>query len=355
LFKALLLLFVLFASCTSSPNSRGPVITASSNTAPGTRVEAAPEWTRDPYTRYSSREYLAAVGTGSSRQDAERNALGNLIAQFGQSIHVDERISTTYQEAVRGGVSMWSELTNAETIIALSTSLDTLIGAEIGEAWFGSGTHYVAAILNRGRAIRTYTDMTEANLAMIDYLTAVPEMERNTFNGYARYQFAAAIADVTLSYGNLLGQLGAPIPGLVNGDRLRLEAASILANIPILISVRREEDPTGRIQGAFARALSSLGFQSGGINPRYILEVGISLTPVDIPGNSYIFSRIEISANLRDSLTNTILLPFNFNTREGHTSQAESDNRAILVAERRIYDDYTVQLNNYLGSLLPGN
>ena len=356
MYKALFLLLLFLASCAGSPNSRGPVITASGNVAPGSRAEAAPpDWTRDPYTRYSSREYLAAVGTGSSRQDAERNALANLIAQFGQSIHVDERISTTYNEAVRGGVSMWSEVTSAETIIALSTSLDTLIGAEIGEAWYGSGTHYVAAILNRERAIRSYTALAEANLAMIDHLTAMPGSERNTFNGYARFQFAAAIADVTLSYGNLLSQLGAPLSGLGNGDMLRLEASAILANIPIFISVEREEDPTGRIQGAFARALSSLGFQSGGINPRYILEIGVSLSPVDIPGNSFIFSRIEISANLRDSLNNTILLPYSLNAREGHTSQSEADNRAILIAERRIYEEYTVQFNNYLSSLLPGN
>ena len=48
-------------------------------------------------------------------------------------------------------------------------------------------------------------------------------------------------------------------------------------------------------------------------------------------------------------------LPFSFNSREGHTSQAEADNRAIGAAERRISGEYTGLLREYLTGLLPGN
>ena len=357
---SLCIIISLLLSCGGTPPSQGPIISAPTDANPGmmstgTAGAGLPDWVRNPYNRYNSQEYLAAVGSGSTRLDAERNAVGSLISQFGQSIHVDERISTTYQEAVRSGVSVWSEVTSADTIIALSTSFDTLIGVEIGETWEGSGTHYAAAILNKPRAAVVYTDMVRANQAMITNLTSIPASERNTLNSFARLQFAAAIADVNVSYGNLLQQIGSPFPGLRNGDELRLEAAAIQRSIPINITVsgNPDADRAGRIRGAFTSALSELGFQSGGINSRYVLDLNISITPADIAGSTYVWSRINVSANLGDSVMRTVLLPYNFNIREGHTTRSEADNRVILAAERRVNDEYAVILGNYLSGLLP--
>jgi hypothetical protein len=53
----------------------------------------APDWTRDPYQKYNQAANVAAVGTGNSRQVAEKDALGKLVAIFGQSIQVDEKIT----------------------------------------------------------------------------------------------------------------------------------------------------------------------------------------------------------------------------------------------------------------------
>ena len=353
-FLPLMVLLLVFTACAGSPSSQGPVF--GGEMAPMDRSPAAaaqPDWLWDPYNRYNRQEYLAAVGSASTRLEAERNALAALIAQFGQSIQVDEKISTTYQEAVRSGFVNWSEHTTNETVIALSTSMDTLIGAEMGEAWVDPrGTHYVVALLHRNRAARVYTDMLRANLTIIEDLST--SGERNSLEAYARFQLAAAMADVNITYGNLLQQIGAPYPGILNGDTYRLEAAAILRSIPVTITVSKEEhvDRAGRIQGAFARALSSLGFQSGGTNSPYVLDVNVTLTPVEITNNPNIWSRIEVSANLMDSLSLSILLPYNFNSREGHTSQGEADNRAIIVAERRINDEYPGILNDFISNLV---
>ena len=85
---------LVLAACASAPHAGIPAIT------PG------PEWTTAPYTRFDERVYLAAVGTGSSRTLAERNALGELVSIFGRGIQIDERISLSYQEAVRSGVTV---------------------------------------------------------------------------------------------------------------------------------------------------------------------------------------------------------------------------------------------------------
>ena len=347
------LLFVffslIFSSCRTSASGGIPFSGSLSN--------PVPDWVMNPYTRYNENEFLAAVGSGRTRLDAERNALGNLIAQFGQSIHVDDVISSSFRQVISGSDLQWSEDTSLDTVMNLTTSFDTLIGAEFGEAWSDAETHYVTAILNKPRAALVYGDMLRANIAMIDNLLDYPEPERYTLSSYIRTLFAATIADLNVSYANLLMQIGYPATGIRNGDEIRLEAWAIRRDIPIGISVNTDALPAHnrRVASAFSAVLSELGFQIGGNDSRYVLDVEFSLSPVTYEGNPFLFSRIELIADLRDTLEGRILLPYGFNERVGHSSQTEADNRVIIMAERRIGEEYPALLNDYLERLLLGN
>ena len=280
--------------------------------------------------------------------------MGALIAIFGQEIQVDEKVHVVYQEAVRSGVTAnWSENTRVDNTISTSTGMDTLVGAEIGEVWHDAknNTHYAVAVLNKTKAAMTYRDMVGSNQAMINNLTNMSAAEKNTFEGFARYQFAAAVADINITYGNLLSFIGAPLPGIKKGDDYRLEAVNITKAIPVALRV--QNDKSARIQGAFAKALGELGFRTGGNNSRYVLDVDVISAPVTIANNANKWARIEVTANLKDTSVNTVVVPYNFNIREGHTSQPEADNRAITAAERKIGSEYANMLNSYLSQLLP--
>ena len=135
------------------------------------------EWTRAPYTRFDERVYLAAVGMGSSRTIAERNAMSELVSIFGRGIHIDERISLSYQEAVRSGVTVnWSETTTVDQVITSTAGMDLLVGAEIADTYRDSrGNYHAVAVLNRARAVRLYSEMVRANLEAINNLvTPIP-------------------------------------------------------------------------------------------------------------------------------------------------------------------------------------
>jgi hypothetical protein len=149
----------------------------------------------------------------------------------------------------------------------------------------------------------------------------------------------------------LLSVLGAPIPALKSGDEYRLEALNIIKAIPIGISV--QNDKAGRIQGAFARALSGLGFLSGGNNSPYLLEVNVIAAPAVFPNNPNKYTRIDLKADLKDIKAGTVLLPYNYNTREGGATQEEADNHVYAVTEQKINGEYAALLNNYLSRLLP--
>jgi len=341
---------LIFPACTSSGS--GYSTAALKNKSADSRTEL-PDWVRDPYTKYDRQANVAAVGSASSREMAEKSAMGNLVAIFGQNIQVDEKVYTSYQEAVRNGVTAnWSENTAVDTAITTSAGMNSLIGAEIGEVWNdGKNAYFAVAVLNKAKAAQLYSDMVRSNHAMIDKLTNIPQAEKNTLSGFARYQFAATVADMTVPYVNLLSVIGGPVPAFSRGDVFRLEAVNITKAIPVGLTVRN--DKSGRIQGAFAKALSDLGFSSGGNNSPYLLDVNITTTPVVIVNNQNKFTRIELKADLKDTKAGTVLLPYDFNGREGHSMQEEADNRAYIAAERKINAEYAELLNDYLSRLLP--
>jgi len=346
-------LLVIFSACGSSPASGG----SGAASAGGNK----PAWVDSVDSVYNRAQYVAAVGYAADRAMAEQNALANLTAFFGQSIQTDQSITQTYQEAVRNGVTAgWSDDLAVQNTIRTSASMDTLIGAEIKEVWLDSrrNTYYAAAVMEKAKAARSYTEMVLANQKILDNLVPMNPAEKNSLEGFSRYQFAATIADINTSYRNLLRLLDAPVPtGLLpkgepaNGNEYRLEAQNIVKTIPVAVTVTN--DKSGRIQGAFAKALSDLGFRSGGSNARYVLRVEVTVSPVDLPNNPNKFARMELSANFTDTGGGVLLLPYNFNNREGHTSLAEAENRLYLTAERKIGEEYAKLLNDYLSQLLP--
>jgi hypothetical protein len=194
--------------------------------------------------------------------------------------------------------------------------------------------------------------MINANKNMINNLCTMNQTEKNSLEGFSRYQFAATVADINVTYGNLLQVIGAPLPeGLIKGDNYRLEARNITKAIPVGITVKN--DKAGRIQGAFAKSLSDLGFGSGGNNSRYKLDVNVVTSPVEYPGNSLKYTRMELSADLTDTSQKAVLLPYNFNNREGHLVQSEAENLTYSRAEKKINDEYAKLLSDYLMQLLP--
>jgi len=346
-FSSLCLVFI-FAACASTPPAQN------GGAVNSTAANNAPLWVRDPYVKFDRQTYVAVVGSGNSRQAAEKDALGKLTAFFGQSIQVDEKVSTSYREAAAKGVTAsWSERTSVDSVITTSAAMDSLIGAEIGDVWEERRNTYAAAILHKAKAAEIYSNLLKSNLQIIDNLVNLHAAEKNTIDGFARYQFAATIADVNYSYGNLLTQLGYAefAKGLKKGDEYRIEAQNITKTIPVGIMVAN--DKSGRLQSAFAKAFSDLGFRSGGNNSRYILKADVTVSPVDLPANQNKFARIELSAVLNDTSTGSVLLPFSFNSREGHTTVSEAENRAYMAAEKKINEEYRAILAEYLSGLVP--
>jgi hypothetical protein len=317
---------------------------------------ADPLWTRNPYTVYDRSTYVAAAGHGATRQEAERAALAALTASFGQSIQAELNTMSTYTEAVSRGAVQVSQNSSVQEAIKTSAALDALIGAEIGDVWDGgTGIVYAVAIMDRAKTAILYADLIRSNQRSITDLITMSNTEKNSLDGYSRYQLAAAIADMNRAYANILSLTGNTAgiePGsLKKGADYRLDAINITKTIPIAVAVIN--DRSDRIRSAFASVLGTAGFRSGGANSRYVLNVTVTLSEAVFTDTARKHARYEVDANLTDTADGAVLLPFNINGREVHANLSEAEKRAVAAAEKKIKDSYGQLLSGYLAGLLP--
>jgi len=319
-----------------------------------TRGGTRPNWVSNPYAAFPRDRYLAAVGTAANRNDAESRAFAALAAFFSQSIRADLAVATVYSEAVSNGIITVSENTQVRDTVVTAASMDTLIGAEIGNVWDdGRGTIYALAYIDRARTVAVYTEIILMNQRNIDNLTAMSAAEKNTFDGYARYKLASLIAGVNAEYTNIVALAGDSNVSfnLSNADALLLETSNIIRNISVGINVIG--DSNNRVRDAFARALSGEGLRTQGSNTPYVLEVSINLSEAVFPGNTNKFYSYTVSANLIERATGSVLLPFNDSSREGGASYEAAQRMVFIVIERRINERYPVLFREYLAALLP--
>jgi hypothetical protein len=209
--------------------------------------------------------------------------------------------------------------------------------------------------MDKAKTAILYADLIRSNRQTITDLITMSNTEKNTFDGYSRYQLAAVIADVNRPYANILsltGNTSGIEPGsLKNGDDYRLEAVNITKTIPIAVAVTN--DRLDRIRSAFVSVLSSIGFRSGGNNSRYVLNVTVTLTEAIFPDKTYKHAQYVVDANLTDTVEGAVLLPFNVNGREARADLPQAENMAISAAEKKIKDGYGQLLLEYLAALLP--
>ncbi|MCL1958646.1 MAG: LPP20 family lipoprotein, partial [Spirochaetes bacterium] len=319
-----------------------------------TRGGTRPKWINNQYSDYPQKHYITAVGNAKNQSDAEKQALAALVAFFGQSVKSDYVVASLYSEAVTNGIVSVSENTNVRETIVTAASLDNLIGAAIGNVWEdGRGTFYALAYIEKERTVFIYTEIIRINQRNIENLISMNDSQKNTLDGYARYKLAALIAGMNAQYANIVSLAGGTTASLnmTSSDTLILEAADIIKNITVGFNVKK--DSNNRVRDAFAKALSGEGLRTQGNNPPYILEINIDMSEAKFAGNSFIFCRYTLSANLVEKATGSVLFPFNVTDREGHTTYAEAQNRAFASIEKLINDKYPDAFREYLAALLP--
>jgi hypothetical protein len=335
--------------------SRPPAAAAPAPASPGPAAVATgarPAWVDSPEAVYNRNSFVAAVGSGSSRDQAEKGALANLSSIYRVSLKADQTVTNSYQEMVRNGKTAdWYEGTSLEESIRTSTDME-LIGAAIREIWSDGSLFYAVAVMENAQTARLYAQLIRDNQRIIDTLTDIPAANRNNMDALARFQFATTLAEANKVFANVLSVIGSPIPPeMRQSEEYRLASVEIIKAIPVAVTV--EGDRENRVGSAFANVLSTAGFRTGGANAPYRLQARLSFSEVQLPNQNNKFVRYVLDSNFVDTAAGQTLFPYNVNGREGHLSLSEAEARALRAAEAKIKDDYGKTLSSFLAQLIP--
>jgi hypothetical protein len=317
-----------------------------------TNTGARPAWVDSPEAVYSRSSFVAAVGSGNSRDQAEKNAFAALSSIYSFSLKADQTITHSYQEMVKNGQTAdWYEGASLEESIRTSTAMD-LVGAAIRDVWSDGSIFYAVAVMENAQTARLYAQMIRDNQRIIDTLTDIPAANRNNMDGLARFQFATTLAEANKVFANVLSVIDAPVPAeMRQSEDYRLQSAAIIKAIPVSVTVEGDRD--NRLRSAFAATLTAAGFRTGGANAPYQLRARFSFSEVQLPNQSNKFVRYVLEGDFLDTATGATLFPYNVNGREGHLSLSEAENRALRAAETKAREDYAHTLSSFLAQLVP--
>lgn len=309
-----------------------------------------PLWVDNPREVFPEARYLAATGYGFDRQTAEEQALGKLVAIFGQTVSGETVVSSRYTEAVREGKILVEEGSAVQQAVTSSWEQKSIIGAEIKDTWFdGQRTTYAVAVMDKSRAMVQYSELIEANEQAIQKLIA--DAPAYSLESYARFNLAVSIAEANTGFLSILSVLS---PGAAAARRnsmsspgeLRLECRKIAEHIPISIQVENDRDD--RIRAAFASVVANEGFKVAESDARYSIRAVLRFSEADLPRNPNKFVRYNIDASLSDAEKETSVMPYNISGREGHATVEEAEQRALRAAEREIRSGFSGRFDEFL-------
>jgi hypothetical protein len=307
-------------------------------------VTNKPAWVDQPSAVYPDNLYVSAGGGGRNRTEAENNAKAALVSYFRQS--VSSQISITDTERQENGRS--SSGSDMSQSIEAASAMETLIGVEIKATWHDAKnkTWWAAAVMEKAQGRQRYADELDKTIRDINMLSDISGGV--SFETLVKCKSARELLPRAELYALVLSMLDGPnrqpeLTRLVSKVDDTLKQAE---SIPVDIRVAGDVD--GRFKAVFAKAFTGLGFRTGSDNSRFVLELTVNLEPA--PRNSYFNTLYTINAVLKDTQNKSELFTYNIADRESHpSSQAEANNRAVIVALRRIEGEFSGILKEHLG------
>lgn len=147
-----------------------------------------PSWVSNAYdSDYSSSRYLCAVGSGESKQQAEKNAKNSLSQIFNTSVK-----STMQEFTFDDGTSSESIFSSFDT---LNSDLENMLGIEVADVYQDMEKEYwVRVCLDKNKAKNNISASVEAKLTEVYSLISQSITKVNPFEKYRLLRQAKSLA-----------------------------------------------------------------------------------------------------------------------------------------------------------------
>ena len=309
-------------------------------------VTPRPNWVDNASSVYPPESYIAHVGEGKSKAEAELAAVSGVAAVFSQNIKSTTKASKRMSEAAQSGkVAQTSVDSSISRDVQSSVDAENLVGVQIDGFWEdGKGSFWAVAVLDKKKASGIYQQMIRKNTQEIAHLVDIDTRAADYYSleTYARYDFAREVAgqnEALLSRLQVIDLNAArQFEGSFASSRsLRGEAVGVARMIPVYVEVAGDE--TGRLKTALEGVFTAAGFRTNDIKmERYVFKASAHFTRRDT--DSSVQCSYSVEGGLSDANLGETLVPLSISGREASTDFANAKNRALRSIEAKVQNDF---------------
>ena len=306
-----------------------------------------PEWVNTPYAEYSENQYLLAVGSGSSQQDAQNSALANLSRIFKSKVETSQQLIDDFKEYVQDDSFSSERSTQLLTVTRVGSS-QNLLNTKILKTHKTPSLFYALAGMERFETATIYSsEIAENEMHIEDLLEQAENADHKLYKiGYLKKAQVLAEANANLS---------AQLSILTGGQDETANQQHIISDINARLNKIKQQtrviiayprDVSSPIQRSVANAFSSSGFtviQAGDEDIYARVSFSTRETSLNRPNAVFIQWDLEISA--RDAIAGTELSTFSASGREGALSLDDALRRAEMAAKKHIKDKFDSFIN----------
>lgn len=332
----LLMITVLIAGCGSSKST-------SENGIPG--------WVVNPDDYYSEQQYLMAVGSGSTLNEARSDAFSSLSQIFKMDVDATEILnSESIDQQINGEIfsESTSELLNN---IRIGTNQELMNTTILVSEMDDYGTYHALAGMDRMETGRIYSSEISSNdLKLLDFEEQA-DNENNTLQKLILLKKAKTLAELNEV---LTQQLNIIRSGTASLDMASQKVSRInekfrkvqeSANVYL-----RSENVSDMVQAAITGVFQKNGFSLTENRQNAILEANVNYNraAANLNRDDAEFVKWELIIEINDLQSNRSFQTYSAEGRDGAPSYNDALKRADFTARKKIESEFNTFLNKEL-------
>lgn len=332
-----ILVALLFVGCSSSKST--------------TDNNGLPDWVLEPSSEYSEQQYLMAVGSGNSLNEARSDALSSLSQIFQVDVDAQENL---YTETIDRTINneMYSENTS-ELLnnIRLGTNQELMNTSILDSEIDANGTYYALAGMDRAESSQIYQQEISNNNRRISELDMNAESEDNTIQKLLLLtqakSFAAANVVLTKQLNIIRGGAGSGGSATETHTQIQEKVRNLQQQANVIINT---ENATEIVRSSVSSVLQNAGFNITESSQNAVLSVSINYQTqrADMNRDDAEFAKWELVIDLTDLESERSFQTYMVEGRDGAPSYNDALKRADYTARNKIEKDFTAFLNKEL-------
>ena len=298
---------------------------------------------------YPASKYLAAVGEGDTKKDAEKNAMGKLSLIFESKIDYNQTLNEHFTEFSDndGSSLVYESSTQKRTNLQ---SNQNLMNVKFGKYSVDElGNNFVVAYIDRRETAAIYDEkINDVHQSILD-LENIANSSNEKIKKYAALNRASGLMNSNLELMKQQTIISPYNPDFSDKiskyNSIYEEKGKIASSIKFKISEKSDAD----IIDALSSLITSKGFKIGD-NADFIVTASLKYENVDL-GRKEIFYNWFMNIELKNA-ENEIIFNFEKSGREGGISASAVYARAKFEANRTLKKEFIIGFDKYLNSLL---